>query len=59
MNHVHIQVDDYLDGLPVKALPGIGHVLDEKLKIKQIETCGQLRLITKVIFIVIGSEFFI
>lgn len=52
-------MDDYLYGLPVKALPGIGHVLDEKLKIKQIKTCGQLRSIAKVIFIVIGSKFFI
>ncbi|KAL3515331.1 hypothetical protein ACH5RR_022233 [Cinchona calisaya] len=41
------RVDDYLCELPVKALPGIGHVLEEKLKKKQIKTCGQLRMIAK------------
>ncbi|KAL1557925.1 DNA repair protein REV1-like isoform X4 [Salvia divinorum] len=41
------KVDDYLYTLPVKALPGIGHVLEEKLKKKQIRTCGQLRPIAK------------
>lgn len=43
-------MDDYLYTLPVKALPGIGHVLEEKLKEKQIRTCGELRSIAKVIF---------
>ncbi|XP_041994082.1 DNA repair protein REV1-like isoform X2 [Salvia splendens] len=41
------KVDDYLYTLPVKALPGIGHVLEEKLKKKQIRICGQLRPIAK------------
>lgn len=41
------KVDDYLSKLPIKALPGIGHVLQEKLKGRQIETCGQLHLISK------------
>ncbi|KAI3448143.1 hypothetical protein Pfo_004808 [Paulownia fortunei] len=41
------KVDNYLCTLPVKALPGIGHVLEAKLKKKHIKTCGQLRLITK------------
>ncbi|XP_041989924.1 DNA repair protein REV1-like isoform X2 [Salvia splendens] len=41
------KVDDYLFTLPVKELPGIGHVLEEKLKKKQIRTCGQLRPIAK------------
>ncbi|KAL3651698.1 hypothetical protein CASFOL_004700 [Castilleja foliolosa] len=41
------EVDNYLHTLPVKALPGIGHVLEAKLKQKQIETCGQLRQISK------------
>ncbi|XAR52878.1 DNA-directed DNA polymerase [Bertholletia excelsa] len=41
------KVDDYLQELPVKALPGIGHVLEEKLKRRQVETCGQLRMISK------------
>ncbi|XP_075504709.1 DNA repair protein REV1 isoform X2 [Primulina tabacum] len=41
------KVDDYLYRLPVKALPGIGHVLEEKLKKIQVETCGELRLISK------------
>lgn len=51
-------MDDYLYTLPVKALPGIGHVLEEKLKNKQIRTCGQLRPIAKVIFTVIELSFF-
>lgn len=41
-------MDDYLDQLPIKALPGIGHVLGEKLKKKNVQTCGQLRIISKV-----------
>ncbi|KAE8698588.1 DNA repair protein REV1 [Hibiscus syriacus] len=41
------RVDEYLDPLPLKALPGIGHVLAEKLKNKNVQTCGQLRLISK------------
>ncbi|KAL6514610.1 hypothetical protein OROGR_020189 [Orobanche gracilis] len=41
------EIDNYLHTLPVKALPGIGHVLEAKLKQKQVRTCGQLRLISK------------
>ncbi|XP_059647846.1 DNA repair protein REV1 isoform X2 [Cornus florida] len=41
------KVDDYLCELPIKALPGIGHVLEEKLKKRQVQTCGQLRMISK------------
>lgn len=44
------QVDDYLHELPIKALPGIGHVLEEKLKRRQVKTCGQLRTISKVLY---------
>ncbi|XWS62960.1 hypothetical protein CRYUN_Cryun06bG0055600 [Craigia yunnanensis] len=40
-------VDEYLNQLPIKALPGIGHVLEEKLKKKNVRTCGQLRMISK------------
>ncbi|KAI8555412.1 hypothetical protein RHMOL_Rhmol05G0172900 [Rhododendron molle] len=36
----------YLNELPIKSLPGIG--LEEKLKRKQIQTGGQLRMISKV-----------
>lgn len=43
------QVDEYLYHLPIKALPGIGHVLEEKLRKQNIQTCGQLRMISKVI----------
>ncbi|KAJ4965801.1 hypothetical protein NE237_017650 [Protea cynaroides] len=43
----HEKVDDYLNELPLKALPGIGHVLEEKLKKRRIRTCGQLRMISK------------
>lgn len=45
-----LQVDDYLCDLPVKALPGIGRALEERLKKRQVKTCGQLRLISKVFF---------
>ncbi|XP_024021251.1 DNA repair protein REV1 isoform X2 [Morus notabilis] len=41
------KVDDYLHQLPIKALPGIGRVLEEKLKQKNVQTCGQLRIISK------------
>ena len=42
-----VSVDEYLHKLPIKALPGIGHVLEEKLKKQNVWTCGQLRLISK------------
>ncbi|KAG7977082.1 hypothetical protein I3843_05G013000 [Carya illinoinensis] len=41
------RVDDHLSQLPIKALPGIGHVLEEKLKKQNVWTCGQLRMISK------------
>ncbi|XP_062022940.1 DNA repair protein REV1 isoform X2 [Rosa rugosa] len=41
------RVDDYLYELPIKTLPGIGHVLEEKLKKRNVLTCGQLRMIPK------------
>ncbi|KAF3435497.1 hypothetical protein FNV43_RR22586 [Rhamnella rubrinervis] len=41
------KVDDYLCQLPIKALPGIGHVLEEKLKKQNVWTCGQLRMLSK------------
>uniref|UniRef100_A0A803NNP0 DNA repair protein REV1 n=1 Tax=Cannabis sativa TaxID=3483 RepID=A0A803NNP0_CANSA len=41
------KVDDYLRQLPIKELPGIGHVLQEKLKKQNVHTCGQLCLISK------------
>ncbi|XP_030943527.1 DNA repair protein REV1 isoform X1 [Quercus lobata] len=41
------RVDDYLSQLPIKTLPGIGHVLEEKLKKQDVWTCGQLRMISK------------
>ncbi|KAK7308091.1 hypothetical protein VNO77_41686 [Canavalia gladiata] len=40
-------VEDHLCQLPINALPGIGYVLQEKLKKQNIHTCGQLRLISK------------
>lgn len=42
-----VSVDEHLHKLPIKALPGIGHVLEEKLKKQNVWTCGQLRLISK------------
>ncbi|CAI9294554.1 unnamed protein product [Lactuca saligna] len=41
------KVNDFLKELPVKVLPGIGRALDEKLKGKHIQTCGDLRMISK------------
>ncbi|CAH9091138.1 unnamed protein product [Cuscuta epithymum] len=41
------KVEEYLHDLPVKALPGIGNVLEEKLRNRQVTTCGQLRMISK------------
>ncbi|GAB2219823.1 hypothetical protein Droror1_Dr00007460 [Drosera rotundifolia] len=41
------KVDDYLLQLPIKALPGIGHVLEEKLNKRHVQTCEQLRAISK------------
>ncbi|XP_042508382.1 DNA repair protein REV1 isoform X3 [Macadamia integrifolia] len=43
----HDKVYDYLNELPIKALPGIGRVLEEKLKRSHIQTCGQLHMISK------------
>ncbi|XP_074275494.1 DNA repair protein REV1 [Silene latifolia] len=41
------KVDEYLLPLPIKALPGIGRVLEEKLKKKGVQTCGQLQMYSK------------
>ncbi|KAL9244951.1 hypothetical protein vseg_018664 [Gypsophila vaccaria] len=41
------KVDEYLLQLPIKSLPGIGRVLEEKLKRKGVQTCGQLRMYSK------------
>ncbi|XP_050210154.1 DNA repair protein REV1 [Mercurialis annua] len=41
------RVDEFLHELPIKTLPGIGRVLEEKLKKKNVQTCGQLRLFSK------------
>ncbi|XP_063940791.1 DNA repair protein REV1 isoform X3 [Daucus carota subsp. sativus] len=41
------KVEEYLNELPIKALPGIGHVLEDKLKRREVKTCKQLRLISK------------
>lgn len=56
-------MDGYLCQLPIKALPGIGHVLEEKLRKKNVQTCGQLRMLSKVFiyflfFIFCGLIFF-
>ncbi|KAI3753074.1 hypothetical protein L2E82_25119 [Cichorium intybus] len=41
------KVNDFLEELPVKVLPGIGRALDEKLKGRNIKTCGDLRTLSK------------
>ncbi|BAB08828.1 unnamed protein product [Arabidopsis thaliana] len=42
------KVEEFLDQLPVGTLPGVGSVLKEKLVKQNIQTCGQLRLISKI-----------
>lgn len=46
-----LQVDEYLNQLPIKELPGIGYTLEEKLKKQNVWTCGQLRTISKVYYV--------
>ncbi|MED6119163.1 hypothetical protein PIB30_009265 [Stylosanthes scabra] len=41
------RVDDHLNQLPIDVLPGIGYVLQEKLKKQNVHTCGQLQMISK------------
>lgn len=41
------KVDDYLLQLPIKTLPGVGYVLEQKLKSKGVQTCGELRTFSK------------
>ncbi|CAM0909582.1 unnamed protein product [Alopecurus aequalis] len=41
------KADDYLNTLPIKALPGIGSTVSDKLKSNEVEYCGQLRNISK------------
>ncbi|KAL2939188.1 DNA repair protein REV1, partial [Bienertia sinuspersici] len=46
--HIPLEkVDKYLLDLPIKSLPGIGHILEQKLKAKGVQTCGQLRIFSK------------
>jgi hypothetical protein len=46
------QVQDHLNQLPINALPGVGHVLQEKLKKHNVQTCGQLMMISKVLLFI-------
>lgn len=46
-----LQVDEYLNQLPIKELPGIGYALEEKLKKQNVWTCGQLCTISKVYYV--------
>ncbi|XP_056682389.1 DNA repair protein REV1-like isoform X2 [Spinacia oleracea] len=41
------KVDEYLLPLLIKTLRGIGHVLEQKLKKKGVQNCGQLRMFPK------------
>ncbi|XP_024966568.1 DNA repair protein REV1 isoform X4 [Cynara cardunculus var. scolymus] len=41
------KVNDFLEDLPIKALPGIGRAIEEKLKGRHVKTCGELRMISK------------
>ncbi|KAK1423808.1 hypothetical protein QVD17_19117 [Tagetes erecta] len=41
------KVNDFLKELSIKALPGIGRALEEKLKGRHVKTCGELRMISK------------
>ncbi|XP_062003724.1 DNA repair protein REV1-like isoform X3 [Rosa rugosa] len=49
---------DYFYELPIKMLLGIGHVLEEKLKKRNVLTCGQLRMIPKPCNVVSSSYFY-
>ncbi|GKD33441.1 BRCT domain-containing protein, partial [Tanacetum coccineum] len=40
-------VDDFMEELPIKTLPGIGHALEEKLKGRHVKTSRELRMISK------------
>lgn len=51
----YFQVGDHLSQLPINALPGIGNVLQEKLKKQNVHTCGQLHMISKVLLFSIHS----
>ncbi|CAL0332106.1 unnamed protein product [Lupinus luteus] len=41
------KVEYELSQLSINALPGIGHVLQQKLKKQKVHTCGQLQMISK------------
>ncbi|XP_021837833.1 DNA repair protein REV1-like isoform X2 [Spinacia oleracea] len=41
------KVDEYMLQLYIKTLPSIGHVLEQKLKKKGVQTCGHLRMFPK------------
>ncbi|XP_020576766.1 DNA repair protein REV1 isoform X2 [Phalaenopsis equestris] len=41
------KVEHFLDDLPITTLPGVGHALGDKLEIRKIRTCRQLRLVPK------------
>ncbi|XP_019421546.1 PREDICTED: DNA repair protein REV1 isoform X2 [Lupinus angustifolius] len=41
------KVEYELTQLSINALPGIGHVLQQKLKKQKVHTCGQLQMISK------------
>lgn len=45
----YLQVENFLDDLPITSLPGIGHALGCKLETRKIHTCGQLRQVSKVL----------
>lgn len=46
------QLEDHLSQLPIHALPGVGHALQEKLKKQNFQTCGQLMMISKVLLFI-------
>ena len=55
------QVEDHLSQLPINALPGVGHALQEKLKKQNVQTCGQLMMISKVLLfidLILFNDFF-
>lgn len=52
-------MDNYLHDLPIKALPGIGYVLEDKLKQCNVLTCGQLKMISKVSLYMCSSDYYV
>lgn len=45
------EIPDFLENLPVRKIPGVGPVLEEALKKRGIQTCGELVLVKKEVLV--------